>query len=59
MQEWAGGGFHSPSDPVHGATTSLACKSELEVVLQPFDTVRTSITSPACKSELEVDSGGF
>jgi hypothetical protein len=59
MQERVRGGILGSFDPVHAASTSLACKSESEVVLWPFDPVRAATTSLACNSETEVDFMSF
>jgi hypothetical protein len=59
MQERDGGGFLGGFDPVHAASTSLACKSETEVVLWPFDPVHAAATSLACNSETEVGFYAF
>ncbi|KAF8966472.1 hypothetical protein BDZ97DRAFT_685973 [Flammula alnicola] len=55
VQKRAGGGFLQRFDAVRVSSTSLACKSELEVILWRFDGVHTSST-PSCTKRA---GGGF
>ena len=59
MQQRDGGGFLEGFDPFYATSTSLACKSETEMLLWHFDPVRAATTSLVCNSETEVGFHGF